>query len=133
MRPVEELYENLEDVYPPKGTRKKLEDGRESAFMSLELARMRFDVTGRVGTRRALKFEGHLAPEPGGLSDATSSGASNHASRTLPVVGGEELPKPDKCYGPSVGKSRRAGRCAGRSIACRERRHAGRRTLVRRP
>src|ERR671928_2114284 len=40
---LEGVYENLENI-SAKGTRKKLEDGRESAFMSLELAKMRFDV-----------------------------------------------------------------------------------------
>src|ERR671928_726967 len=37
------VYENLESI-SAKGTRKKLEEGRESAYMSLDLARMRFDV-----------------------------------------------------------------------------------------
>ncbi|MDQ3658562.1 MAG: DNA polymerase I, partial [Actinomycetota bacterium] len=37
------VYENLDEI-SAKGTRKKLEDGRESAFLSLELATMRFDA-----------------------------------------------------------------------------------------
>src|ERR671928_2213762 len=40
---VDGVYENLENI-SAKGTRKKLEEGRESAYMSLDLARMRFDV-----------------------------------------------------------------------------------------
>src|SRR5215212_10890627 len=40
---VQEIYENLDGI-SAKATRKKLEEGRESAFVSLELARMRFDA-----------------------------------------------------------------------------------------
>jgi DNA polymerase-1 len=53
---VENLYENLDEVNA-KGTRKKLEEGRESAFVSLELARMRFDAPVEFDAE-ALRFEG---------------------------------------------------------------------------
>ncbi|MCA1847898.1 MAG: DNA polymerase I, partial [Actinobacteria bacterium] len=53
---VEGIYENLDSI-PAKGTRQKLEDGRESAFLSLELARMRFDVPVEFDAE-ALRFEG---------------------------------------------------------------------------
>src|ERR671917_1057124 len=57
---VAEIYDNLEAI-SAKGTRKKLEEGRESAFMSLELARMRFDAPVRFDPE-ALRFEG-VSPE----------------------------------------------------------------------
>src|SRR5215210_4955509 len=53
---VENLYENLDGV-KAKGTRSKLEEGRESAFVSLELARMRFDAPVEFDAE-ALRFEG---------------------------------------------------------------------------
>src|SRR5919112_4310603 len=53
---VEHLYENLDGV-KAKGTRAKLEEGRESAFVSLELARMRFDAPVDFDAE-ALRFEG---------------------------------------------------------------------------
>src|SRR3712207_3990094 len=40
---VARIYENL-DMISARGTREKLKAARESAFLSLELARMRFDV-----------------------------------------------------------------------------------------
>ena len=40
---LDELYENLDSV-AAKGTRSKLEENRESAFMSRDLARMRYDA-----------------------------------------------------------------------------------------
>jgi DNA polymerase I len=57
---VEGIYENLDKI-SAKGTRKKLEEGRESAFMSLELARMRFDAPVEFDPE-ALRFEG-IGPE----------------------------------------------------------------------
>jgi len=57
---VAELYESL-DAVSAKGTRKKLEEGRESAFVSLELARMRFDAPVEFD-RETLRFEG-VSPE----------------------------------------------------------------------
>ena len=40
---LDAIYENLEQVTPP-GVRKKLEEGRESAFFSREISRMKGDV-----------------------------------------------------------------------------------------
>src|ERR671910_2312202 len=40
---VAAIYDKLDEI-SAKGTRQKLEEGRESAFVSLELARMRFDA-----------------------------------------------------------------------------------------
>lgn len=40
---LDDLYEHLDDI-SAKGTRNKLEEGRESAFISRDLARMRFDA-----------------------------------------------------------------------------------------
>src|SRR5919202_875785 len=57
---VEKLYENLDSV-KAKGTRTKLKEGRENAFLSLELARMRFDAPVEFDAGE-LKFEG-IAPE----------------------------------------------------------------------
>ena len=59
---VAEIYENLDKI-SAKGTRKKLEEGRESAFMSLELARMRFDAPVEFD-REALRFEGVSPGDP---------------------------------------------------------------------
>ncbi|QYJ15164.1 DNA polymerase I [Rubrobacter xylanophilus DSM 9941] len=56
---VEGIYERLEEV-EAKGTRRRLEEGRESAFLSLELARMRFDVPVELDLER-LRFRG-VAP-----------------------------------------------------------------------
>src|SRR4028119_2504955 len=57
---VAEIYDNL-DAISAKGTRKKLEEGRESAFMSLQLARVRFDAPVRFDPE-ALRFGG-VSPE----------------------------------------------------------------------
>ncbi|WP_273846418.1 DNA polymerase I [Rubrobacter calidifluminis] len=57
---LEGIYEHLDEV-SPEGTRRKLEEGRESAFMSLELARMHFDVPVDFDLE-GLRFEG-VAPE----------------------------------------------------------------------
>jgi DNA polymerase-1 len=87
---IEGVYENLEKI-PAKGTRQKLEDGRESAFVSLELARMRFDVPVEFDAE-ALRFEG-VSPESRDVI------LRRYEFRTLeprfaalPVVGGERLP-----------------------------------------
>jgi DNA polymerase-1 len=87
---IEGVYENLEKI-PAKGTRQKLEDGRESAFVSLELARMRFDVPVEFDAE-ALRFEG-VSPESRDVI------LRRYEFRTLeprfaalPVVGGESLP-----------------------------------------
>ena len=90
---IEELYENLDDV-TPKGTRKKLEDGRESAFMSLELARMRFDVPVELDAE-SLKFEG-ISPQSREVIRRYEFRSLEPRFETLPVIGGEKLPEPDK-------------------------------------
>src|SRR5215212_9732086 len=86
---VENLYENLDEV-GAKGTRKKLEEGRENAFVSLELARMRFDVPVEFD-REALRFEG-VAPESRDVLFRRYEFRSLEPRfAVLPVVGGEEL------------------------------------------
>jgi DNA polymerase-1 len=91
---VENLYENLEQV-SAKGTRKKLEEGRESAFMSLDLARMRFDAPVSFDAE-GLKFEG-VSPECAEVFRRYEfrSLAENRLPK-LPVVGGEAVPPPEK-------------------------------------
>ncbi len=87
---VEGVYENL-DAIPAKGTRTKLEEGRESAFMSLELARMRFDVPVKFDPE-ALRFEG-VAPEVRDvLLRRYEFRSLEPRFATLPVAGGGELP-----------------------------------------
>ncbi len=91
---VAEIYDNLENI-SAKGTRKKLEEDRESAFMSLELARMRFDAPVTLDTE-SLKFEG-VSPECGEVFRRYEfrSLADNRLPK-LPVVGGEAIPPPEK-------------------------------------
>ncbi len=86
---VENLYENLDRV-KAKGTRKKLEEGRESALVSLELARMRFDAPVEFDAE-ALRFQG--------VSSQSREVVRRYEFRSLeprfaalPVVGGEDLP-----------------------------------------
>ena len=86
---VEGVYENLNKI-TAKGARTKLEEGRESAFMSLELAKMRFDVPVKFDPE-ALRFEG--------ISTKIRDITRRYEFRTLesrfdmlPVAGGEELP-----------------------------------------
>lgn len=86
---VEDLYENLEKV-KAKGTRKKLEESRESAFVSLELARMRFDAPVEFDAE-ALKFEG-VAPETRELLRRYEFRSLEPRFAGLPVIGGEEMP-----------------------------------------
>src|ERR687898_2411691 len=88
------IYENLDQV-SAKGTRKKLEEGRESAFLSLELARMRFDAPVEFDPE-ALRFEG-VAPESRDVV------LRRYEFRTLeprfaalPVIGGEQPPPPER-------------------------------------
>ncbi len=84
------VYENLDKI-SAKGTRAKLEEGRESAFMSLELARMRFDVPVRFDPE-ALRFEG-VAPESRDVLLRRYEFRSLESRfATLPVAGGGELP-----------------------------------------
>jgi DNA polymerase I len=87
---VENLYENLDEV-GAKGTRTKLEEGRENAFVSLELARMRFDVPVEFDAE-ALKFEG-VAPESREMLRRYEFRSLEPRFAALPVAGGEELPR----------------------------------------
>ena len=91
---VQGVYDNLDEV-TAKGTRNKLEEGRESAFVSLELARMRFDVPVKFDADE-LRFEG-VSPEVGDVL------LRRYEFRTLeprlaelPVVGGGELPRVER-------------------------------------
>jgi DNA polymerase-1 len=86
---VAELYESL-DAVSAKGTRKKLEEGRESAFVSLELVRMRFDAPVEFD-REALRFEG-VAPESRDVLFRRYEFRSLEPRFAgLPVFGGEKL------------------------------------------
>ena len=84
---VENLYENLDEV-GAKGTRKKLEEGRENAFVSLELARMRFDVPVEFDAE-ALRFEG-VAPQSREILRRYEFRTLEPRFAALPVAGGEE-------------------------------------------
>ena len=86
---VAEIYENLDDI-SAKGTRAKLEEGRESAFMSLELARMRFDAPVRFDPE-SLRFEG-VSPEIRDVARRYEFRSLGTRLDALPVVGGESLP-----------------------------------------
>ncbi|MDP8925464.1 MAG: DNA polymerase I [Actinomycetota bacterium] len=90
---VENLYENLEKV-EAKGTRRKLEEGRENALLSLELARMRFDAPVEFDAE-ALKFEG-VAPESREILRRYEFRSLEPRFAELPVVGGEEIPLPER-------------------------------------
>ena len=90
---VAEVYENLDDI-SAKGTRQKLEDGRESAFMSLELARMRFDAPVEFDLE-TLRFEG-VSPETGNILRRYEFRSLEPRFATLPVVGGEAMPAPER-------------------------------------
>ena len=85
---VEKLYENLDEV-GAKGTRKKLEEGRENAFVSLELARMRFDVPVEFDAE-ALKFEG-VSPESQEILRRYEFRSLEPRFAALPVAGSAEL------------------------------------------
>ena len=88
------IYDHL-DAVAAKGTRKKLEEGRESAFLSLELARMRFDAPVTFDGE-ALRFEG-VSPE---ILDVLLRRYEFRSLEPrlaeLPVVGGGELPTPER-------------------------------------
>src|SRR5215216_2832960 len=91
---VEGIYANL-DAISARGTRTKLEEGRESAFLSLELARMRFDVPVEFDPE-ALRFEG-VSPETRDvLLRRYEFRSLEPRFAALPVVGGEELPPPER-------------------------------------
>src|ERR671921_1018844 len=83
------VYENLDKI-SAKGTRAKLEEGRESAFMSLELARMRFDVPVKFDPE-ALRFEG-ISPEIRDITRRYEFRTLESRLTELPVAGGEKLP-----------------------------------------
>src|ERR671910_1782068 len=87
---VAEIYENLNKV-SAKGTRAKLEAGRESAFISLELAKMRFDAPVEFD-REALRFEGVSPQTRDVLFRRYEFRSLEPRFAGLPVVGGEELP-----------------------------------------
>ncbi len=91
---VEGIYENLENI-PAKGTRTKLEEGRESAFLSLELARMRFDVPVEFDAE-ALRFEGVSPQSRDVLLRRYEFRSLEPRFAALPVAGGEELPPPER-------------------------------------
>ena len=83
------VYDNLEKI-SAKGTRQKLEEGRDSAFMSLELAKMRFDVPVKFDPD-ALRFEG-ISPEIRDITRRYEFRTLESRFDTLPVAGSEELP-----------------------------------------
>jgi DNA polymerase-1 len=87
---VQGIYDHL-DAVAAKGTRKKLEEGRESAFLSLELARMRFDAPVEFDAE-ALRFEGVSPESRDVLLRRYEFRSLEPRFAELPVVGGEELP-----------------------------------------
>jgi DNA polymerase I len=91
---VENLYEHLEEV-SAKGTRKKLEEGRESAFLSLELARMRFDAPVEFDAD-ALRFRG-VAPECAEVFRRYEFRSFLEGRLpNVPVAGGEPIAPPER-------------------------------------
>src|SRR5215207_5489690 len=86
---VQGIYDHL-DAVAAKGTRKKLEEGRESAFLSLELARMRFDAPVTFDGE-ALHFEG-VSPEIRDVFRRYEFRSLEPRLAELPVAGGEQLP-----------------------------------------
>ncbi len=86
---VENLYENLDGV-KAKGTRNKLEEGRESALVSLELARMRFDAPVEFDAD-ALRFEG-VSPKIQDVIRRYEFRSLEPRLTALPVAGGGSLP-----------------------------------------
>jgi DNA polymerase-1 len=88
------IYENLDSI-SAKGTREKLEEGRENAFLSLELARMRFDVPVEFDAQ-ALRFEGVSPESRDVLLRRYEFRTLEPRFAALPVVGGEELPPPER-------------------------------------
>jgi DNA polymerase-1 len=91
---VEDIYANLESVQA-KGTRSKLEEGRESAFLSLELARMRFDVPVEFDAE-ALRFAGVSPQSRDVLLRRYEFRSLEPRFAALPVAGGEEMPPPER-------------------------------------
>ncbi len=90
---IENVYENLDGV-KAKGTRKKLEESRDLAFISLSLARMRFDAPVEFDAD-SLRFEG-IKPETRDVFRRYEFRSLEPRLNGLPVVGGQELPVPEK-------------------------------------
>ncbi|MGB3683719.1 MAG: DNA polymerase I [Rubrobacteraceae bacterium] len=82
-----DIYENLDEI-SAKGTRKKLEEGRESAFVSLELAKMRLDAPVEFD-RDGLRFGG-ISPETPDILRRYEFRSLEPRFATLPVAGGGE-------------------------------------------
>jgi DNA polymerase-1 len=91
---VAKIYENLDEI-SAKGTREKLEEGRESAFLSLELARMRFDVPVEFDPE-ALRFEGVSPASRDVVLRRYEFRTLEPRFAALPIVGGEQLPPPER-------------------------------------
>src|SRR5918997_1021978 len=89
LRTTRGVSENMENI-SAKGTRKKLEEGRESAFMSLELAKMRFDVPVKFDPEK-LHFEG-VSPDIRDITRRYEFRTLESRLTELPVAGGEKLP-----------------------------------------
>ncbi|MGH3087667.1 MAG: DNA polymerase I [Rubrobacteraceae bacterium] len=91
---VENLYENLDNI-SAKGTRKKLEEGKESALLSVELARMRFDAPVEFDVE-GLRFEG-VSPECSEVFRRYEfRSLRDNRLTNLPVVGGEAVAPPER-------------------------------------
>src|ERR687898_988787 len=88
------IYDHL-DAVAAKGTRKKLEEGRESAFLSLELARMRFDVPVEFDAE-ALRFEGVSPGSRDVVLRRYEFRSLEPRFAALPVIGGEQPPPPER-------------------------------------
>jgi DNA polymerase-1 len=91
---VKGIYENLDRI-SAKGTRTKLEEGKESAFLSLELARMRFDAPVEFDPE-ALRFRGVSPGSRDLIFRRYEFRSLEPRFAELPVVGGEELPPPER-------------------------------------
>ncbi|AHY47087.1 DNA polymerase family A [Rubrobacter radiotolerans] len=90
---VEEIYANL-DAVKAKGTKSKLEEGRESAFLSKELATMRYDVPVEFDAE-GLKFEG-VSPAVDEVVRRYEFRSLGQRLSELPTVGGERLAPPER-------------------------------------
>jgi DNA polymerase I len=91
---VKGIYENLDKI-SAKGTRTKLEEGKESAFLSLELARMRFDAPVKFD-QEALRFRGVSPGSRDVIFRRYEFRSFEPRFAALPVVGGAELPPPER-------------------------------------
>lgn len=87
---VENLYGNLDKV-TSKALRKKLEEGRESAFTSLELARMRFDAPVELDPE-ALRFHG-ISPGYQEVLRRYEFRSLESKFAELPIAGAKEAPR----------------------------------------